>query len=37
VLFIQGPPGSGKSTKGGAVIADLLVAGKRVGVVSAQP
>lgn len=33
-LFIQGPPGTGKSTKGATVIADLLVAGKRVGVLS---
>ena len=33
-LFIQGPPGSGKSTIGSQVIADLLQRGKRVGVTS---
>ena len=33
-LFIQGPPGSGKSTIGSQVISDLLSAGKRVGVMS---
>jgi uncharacterized protein len=33
-LFLQGPPGSGKSTKGGEAIADLIAAGKRVGIVS---
>ena len=33
-LFIQGPPGSGKSTIGSQVICDLLHAGKRVGVLS---
>ncbi len=32
--FIQGPPGSGKSTIGSQVIADLLQAGKRVAVMS---
>jgi predicted RecB family nuclease len=33
-LFIQGPPGSGKSTIGSQVICDLLAAGQRVGVMS---
>jgi len=33
-LFIQGPPGSGKSTTGGHAIAALLEAGLRVGIVS---
>lgn len=33
-LFIQGPPGSGKSTIGSRVICDLLAAGKRIGVMS---
>ncbi|HZZ65590.1 MAG TPA: AAA domain-containing protein, partial [Candidatus Baltobacteraceae bacterium] len=33
-LFIQGPPGSGKTTIGSAVICDLLESGKRVGVLS---
>ncbi len=33
-LFIQGPPGSGKTTICSSVIADLLQAGARVGVVS---
>jgi predicted RecB family nuclease len=33
-LFVQGPPGSGKSTTGGDAIAALLGAGKRVGIVS---
>jgi predicted RecB family nuclease len=33
-LFVQGPPGSGKSTTGGEAIAALLGAGKRVGIVS---
>ncbi|MBV9718725.1 MAG: TM0106 family RecB-like putative nuclease [Candidatus Eremiobacteraeota bacterium] len=33
-LFIQGPPGSGKSTIGSQVICDLLSAGKRVAVTS---
>ena len=33
-LFVQGPPGSGKSTTGGDAIASLLGAGKRVGIVS---
>jgi len=31
-LFIQGPPGSGKSTFASQAVADLLQAGKRVGV-----
>ncbi|MEO6835696.1 MAG: TM0106 family RecB-like putative nuclease [Candidatus Tumulicola sp.] len=33
-LFIQGPPGSGKTTQGAAVICDLLQSGKRVGITS---
>src|SRR5579884_828579 len=33
-LFIQGPPGSGKTYAGARVICDLLQAGKRVGVLS---
>ncbi len=33
-LFVQGPPGSGKSTTGGDAIAALIAAGKRVGIVS---
>ncbi len=33
-LFVQGPPGSGKSTTGAAVIVDALQAGKRVGIVA---
>ena len=33
-LFIQGPPGSGKSTTGGNAIAALLGAGLRVGIVA---
>jgi predicted RecB family nuclease len=33
-LFIQGPPGSGKSTIGSQIICDLLAARKRVGVMS---
>jgi AAA domain len=33
-LFIQGPPGSGKSTYASQVICDLLQAGKRVAVTS---
>ncbi|MBV9232966.1 MAG: TM0106 family RecB-like putative nuclease [Candidatus Eremiobacteraeota bacterium] len=33
-LFIQGPPGSGKSTFGSQVICDLIEAGKRVAVTS---
>ncbi len=31
-LFVQGPPGSGKTTAGAYAIVDLLQAGKRVGV-----
>ncbi|MEO9170854.1 MAG: TM0106 family RecB-like putative nuclease [Candidatus Aquilonibacter sp.] len=33
-LFVQGPPGSGKSTVGASVIVDALAAGKRVGIVA---
>jgi uncharacterized protein len=33
-LCIQGPPGSGKTTTGGRVIAELLSRGKRVGISS---
>jgi uncharacterized protein len=33
-LFVQGPPGSGKSTLGGDAIVTLLATGKRVGIVS---
>jgi predicted RecB family nuclease len=33
-LFIQGPPGSGKTWTGSRVICDLLADGKRVGVLS---
>lgn len=33
-LFVQGPPGSGKSTIGSQVICDLLARGKRVAVTS---
>ena len=33
-LFVQGPPGSGKSTIGSRVICDLLADGKRVAVTS---
>ncbi len=33
-LFVQGPPGSGKTTIGSKVICDLLAAGKRVAVTS---
>jgi predicted RecB family nuclease len=33
-LFVQGPPGSGKSTKGSYIICDLLQRGRRVGVLS---
>lgn len=34
VLFIQGPPGAGKTFTGSHVIVDLLKAGKRIGVTS---
>jgi uncharacterized protein len=33
-LFIQGPPGSGKTTYGSQVVCDLLAEGKRVAVMS---
>ena len=33
-LFVQGPPGSGKTTIGAAAIVDLLQGGKRVGIVA---
>jgi uncharacterized protein len=33
-LFVQGPPGSGKTTIGASVIVDLLQAGSRVGIVA---
>jgi predicted RecB family nuclease len=33
-LVVQGPPGSGKSTTGGEAIAELLAAGKRVGIMA---
>jgi predicted RecB family nuclease len=33
-LFVQGPPGSGKTWMGGRLVARLLAAGKRVGVAS---
>ncbi len=33
-LFIQGPPGSGKSSRAARAIVDLLAAGKRVGVLA---
>lgn len=33
-LCIQGPPGSGKTSKAGIVIAELLRAGKRIGITS---
>jgi len=33
-LFLQGPPGSGKTTLGADVIVTLLAAGKRIGVVA---
>jgi len=33
-LFVQGPPGSGKTTKGADAIVALLRAGKRVGITS---
>jgi len=31
-LFVQGPPGSGKTTKGARAIVDLLASGKRVAI-----
>ncbi|MHB8442719.1 MAG: TM0106 family RecB-like putative nuclease [Candidatus Tyrphobacter sp.] len=33
-LFVQGPPGSGKSTTGAGVVLDLLRAGKRVAILA---
>ncbi len=33
-LVVQGPPGSGKSTTGGEAIAELLAAGKRIGIMA---
>jgi predicted RecB family nuclease len=33
-LVVQGPPGSGKSTTGGQAIAELLKAGKRIGIMA---
>jgi len=33
-LFVQGPPGSGKSTLGAAAIVSLLAAGKRIGLMA---
>ncbi len=33
-LFIQGPPGSGKSSRAARAIVDLLAAGKRVGILA---
>jgi predicted RecB family nuclease len=35
-LFIQGPPGSGKSSRAARAITDLLEAGKRVGILAAS-
>jgi predicted RecB family nuclease len=35
-LFIQGPPGSGKSSRAARAIADLLAGGKRVGILAAS-
>ncbi|HEY9085700.1 MAG TPA: TM0106 family RecB-like putative nuclease, partial [Candidatus Tyrphobacter sp.] len=35
-LFVQGPPGSGKSTLGAAVILDLLSSGKRIAILANQ-
>jgi uncharacterized protein len=36
VLAIQGPPGSGKTYRGGTMICDLVAVGKRVGVMAAS-
>ncbi len=33
-LFVQGPPGSGKSTVGASVILDLIASGKRVAILA---
>ncbi|MGH7737425.1 MAG: TM0106 family RecB-like putative nuclease [Candidatus Tyrphobacter sp.] len=33
-LFIQGPPGSGKSTVGASIVLDLLAAGKRIAILA---
>ncbi len=36
IVFIQGPPGSGKSTMGAAMIVSLLAAKKRVGILASS-